>query len=120
MGKEIPPLGFTVARNLSRWMSARGLLDRDIEKLCGVGHKTVNNMRNGRHAPELDNIEKVAAALRIQPWMLLVPGLDDMVFTEEELKHLIENYVAAAPTSRTHIAGMAQVAAQAANQRKAG
>lgn len=119
MGKATPTLGETVAANLTRLMQARGMNDRAIEAACGIGHKTVNNMRHGRHAPELDNIEKVAAALRVKPWMLLVPDFADSAFTDDDIRSLIENYVAASPRSREQIAGFAHDAALAANHRKA-
>jgi transcriptional regulator with XRE-family HTH domain len=119
MGKEGSRLGKVVGVNLTKWMAARKMNDRDVERVCGVGHKTVNNMRHHRHEPELDNIEKVASALRVPPWMLLVPELDDVVFSDEALRSLIEDYVHSKPNSRLHIAGMARDAAIAATQRKA-
>lgn len=119
MGKETARLGKIVAANITKWMAARQMNDRDVERVCGVGHKTVNNMRHHRHEPELDNIEKVAGALRIPPWMLLVPELDDVVFTDDALRSLIEDYVSSRPSSRAHIAGIARDAAIAATQRKA-
>lgn len=95
MRKEWPSAVKTLATNLDRLLTDAGMSDRAAEKECGVGHKTINNMRHGRHAPELDTIEKVAKIFGMQAWMLLVPDINPALLRERRIHSLLDHYVGA-------------------------
>ncbi len=45
-----------------------------LEKASGVSQKTINNIDKGRHDPRLSTISKIAHALGVEPYHMLVPG----------------------------------------------
>lgn len=39
---------------------------RELERLCGIGKTTLNNIENGKISPTLFELEQIAAALKIK------------------------------------------------------
>lgn len=101
-------------------MKERGLVDRALELKSTIGHKTINNMRNGRHAPNLDNIEAVAKALQVEPWMLLIENAPLELLRSGKLQRLMSNFLAADARQQDALITIAESAAQAGNPRKTG
>jgi transcriptional regulator with XRE-family HTH domain len=120
MRNDIPAAVGIFARNLDRLMKERDLVDRTLETKSGIGHKTINNMRNGRHAPNLDNIEAVARALQVEPWMLLVENAPLDLLRSGKLQRLMTNFLAADARQQESLIALAESAAQFNNGRKAG
>lgn len=120
MRNEIPTAIGIFATNLDRLMKERGLVDRALELKSGIGHKTINNMRNGRHAPNLDNIEAVAKALQVEPWMLLVPNAPLDLLRSGKLQRLMSNFLAADERQQESLIALAESAAAVNDGRKAG
>ena len=68
-----------------------------------VSTKTINNIVNARHPPELGNLAAIADYFGVPLWVMLVPGLPlDMVAGEplKRLDKLIQNYIACTPAGR--------------------
>lgn len=62
------------ARNLSEAMAKRGMDQPDLELASKVGQSTISRALLRRGAVGLDVIAKLAGALGLQPWELLVDG----------------------------------------------
>jgi transcriptional regulator with XRE-family HTH domain len=72
-----------LASNLKVLMEQHPSLDTDrkLGKAAGVSHKTVNNIVNERHNVQLENVEKLAKAFKIEPFQLLCPDTDSAFLT---------------------------------------
>lgn len=76
MGKR-EPISDVLADNLGRLMKARGINSQpELHKLSKVSQKTINNIFNRRNAPQLDTVEKLAGALKVELYQLLCPVSD--------------------------------------------
>jgi hypothetical protein len=71
------PLDKLLAANLGRIFEARGITSaKKAEEQLKVPRSTVDRAWNCRSMARLDTLQDVAAGLKVQPWQLLVPGLD--------------------------------------------
>jgi transcriptional regulator with XRE-family HTH domain len=119
MRNEIPSATEIIAGNLDRLMAERGLVDRVVGKLSGVGHKTVNNMRQGRHGATLEKIEAVARALKVPAWMLLVPNAPIEMLRDGEVQRLVRDFLDCNPEQQKSLSNLAASAAEIAKQKQA-
>lgn len=94
MSKRRPHTTETLARNLNYLMEKHRYTERDMEQKSGVSAKTVNNMRNAKHKPSLENTEKVAAVFGLDAWQLIIPGLPNNLIESKSLRATVNNYVA--------------------------
>lgn len=77
------PLNHALAENLAYHMAKRGLKQMALAKLCGVGQTTISLYLNperrnlGREgkagSAKLTEVERLATALGLEPWVLLCP-----------------------------------------------
>lgn len=74
-----------LADNLLSQMALPGNEDRSsgpkLAAVAKVDRKSVNNILNKRHYPQLDLVEKLAKALRVDPYILLCPAEDQQFAT---------------------------------------
>lgn len=47
-----------------------------LGKRLGISQRTTNRILDASYATKVDTLDKMAARLCLQPWQLLVPGLD--------------------------------------------
>lgn len=52
-------------------MSERGINITELSKLTGITNANISNMIHGKTSPNLDTIERLAGALRVDSWELL-------------------------------------------------
>lgn len=75
-----------------------------------VATKTINNIVNERHSPELGNLALIAEHFDVPLWVMLIPGLDFQFLDKDrldKLKKLVDDYTKTAPGRRHHIEEMA-------------
>lgn len=71
-------LSTIVAANVKAHMEARGLKQTALATLAKVSQKTISNLLSNQDketrpkSATLESVEKVAAALKIEPWKLLM------------------------------------------------
>lgn len=65
------PADVALARNMVRLRTARGLTQRDLARLAGVGASVVSTAEARRRSPTLRSLELVAEALGVTPDELL-------------------------------------------------
>jgi transcriptional regulator with XRE-family HTH domain len=67
----------------------------ELEEASGVSRSNIYRYLAQDNYPALDKIERIARAFRLQPWQLLVPGLDPtnppVVFVTEAERQLYES-----------------------------
>ena len=56
---------------LKRVMTERGLNITELAKLTGITNANISNMLHGKTSPNLDTLERIAAALGVESWELL-------------------------------------------------
>lgn len=72
------PLKRIIAINIKALMDITPALDTQekLSKKTGIGQATISRTINAITAPNSNLIEKVAKAFRVEPWQLLVPGMN--------------------------------------------
>lgn len=61
------------SQNVKAQMKRQRLATAALAKRAGVAPKTLNNVLNGRHAPQLDVLVKIAKGLKVELWQLWLP-----------------------------------------------
>lgn len=61
------------ARNVRSHMAHQELTTAALSKKARIAPKTLNNLLNGRHAPQADVLVKIAKALEVEFWQLWLP-----------------------------------------------
>jgi transcriptional regulator with XRE-family HTH domain len=85
-----------VASNLRRIMDVRFLSHAQLGKKSGVSAKTIGNILRPDplvSGSTIGNIEKVARALNIEPWVLLIPGIPDELLLTDDLSRVVMCYL---------------------------
>lgn len=103
------------APKLRSLLESRGLsqseLGRQLKRRgTPVSVKTINNIVNGNHPPQLDNLTAIADFFGVPLWVMLIPGLPlDMVSSEPlmRLDQMVHNYIACTPDDRKHAENIA-------------
>lgn len=69
-----------LAENLNRLMACNLSLSSNpkLAKRSGVGLGTVARVRNADVSVNLDTLSSISTCFDLQPWQLLVPGLDPL------------------------------------------
>lgn len=95
-----------LARNVSILMRAREWKQTDLATHAGIAQTSVSNIvrADSGKSPTLSSIQAVAAALRVRPWMLLIPNVPEPMLRSPELPRLIDAFL------RLERQGAAQVA----------
>ena len=61
--------------NIRALLAQRAWTAPELARRAGISPKTLNNLLNGRHAPQLDVLQKIAHAFDLELWMLFWPQL---------------------------------------------
>jgi transcriptional regulator with XRE-family HTH domain len=72
--KTIPATRNTLARNLRRLRAKKGLSQEELADLAGLHRTYVGSVERCERNISLDNIEKLATALKVKPSELLEDG----------------------------------------------
>jgi transcriptional regulator with XRE-family HTH domain len=100
---------------LKTLLKLRGLSESELGRQMKrrgtpVSTKTINNVANGKHPPELGNLAAIADFFGVPLWVMLIPDLPlDMVSGEplDRLNQMIKDYVACSPDDRKHAENIA-------------
>ena len=79
-----------VRDNLARIMATKPEWSSSVKlgRLAGLNQKSVNNLVAARFDPQLGSLERLAHAIGIEVWEILLPGLD------QGLRDLVRAYTA--------------------------
>jgi len=100
-------------RNVKAQLTHQGLAGSELAKKAGIAPKTLNNLLNGRHAPQFDVLDKLAKALKVELWQLWLPEFPADAAHDETFPRLIETASKLTPAARKAVARMADLELQA-------
>jgi transcriptional regulator with XRE-family HTH domain len=100
-------------RNVVAQMAHREMSTAALAKRAGISPKTLNNVLNGRHAPQLDVLTKIAKGLKMELWQLWLPEFPADMSHDDTFPHLIETASKLTPDALKAVARMADLELQA-------
>jgi len=74
--------------------------------------KTIGNMRSGRHATDLDNLDAVAKVFGLNYWHMIMPNLDRDLLKSPSISRLVETYIGLKRAGRENIDRVAELEAR--------
>lgn len=101
------------SRNVVAQMTRQKLTTAQLSKKADVAPKTLNNLLNGRHAPQLDVLAKIADALEVDLWQLWLPELTVDMAHDANFPLLIRTAAQLTPTALKAVARMADLELEA-------
>ena len=107
----------TLSANLKMLMAETRLSGAEVARLAGISSKSVNNMLHGRHGPNLDHVDAVAAVFQLTGWQLILPGLSAALVKSGHLQTLLDHYTSASAEGRANIDRMAELEARYAEKK---
>lgn len=99
--------------NVRAQMKRQRLPTAVLAKRAGIAPKTLNNVLNGRHAPQLDVLVKIAKGLKVELWQLWLPEFPADVAHDVTFPLLIEIASKLSPDALKSIARMASLELEA-------
>lgn len=102
------------AQNVTAQMKRQRLTTAALAKRAGVAPKTLNNVLNGRHAPQLDVLVKIAKGLKVELWQLWLPEFPADMAHDQLFPKLIEMAARLSPDALKSIARMTTLELEAA------
>lgn len=97
------------ARNVIMQMTHQDLAPAALAKRADISPKTLNNLLNGRHAPQLDVLSKIATALKVDLWQLWLPDLPADIAHDETFPRLVETAARLPPDALKAVARLADL-----------
>ncbi len=79
----------TLAQNIKKFRETRNISQADLAFEAGISIPFLSDIERGNKWPSAETISKIAQALKIKPFQLFVPNLNQT----EENKALIENII---------------------------
>jgi transcriptional regulator with XRE-family HTH domain len=67
----------TFGRNLKAWRKARGISQEALAEVFGHNRTYIGGFERGERNPSLKVIERLAAAIDVEPFKLLMPPPED-------------------------------------------
>lgn len=92
------------ASNVRAQLSARGWSPPELARRAGIGTKTLNNLLERRHHPQLNILQKVADALELQLWQMWLPQLPADAHHDETFPRLVTNAAKLSAEARGRVA----------------
>ena len=107
MAMKNSPMISLVKTNIQKFMIQKGVTVRELALRTGLTEVAIRNWFSAaNYSPSLANIEKVSAALEIQPFELFCDIGDDAIPLTDEKKTLLEKYDNLTPKQRAAIMTM--------------
>ena len=85
----------TVITNITNLKRQMKLSNRDLARLSGLSDRMIGKILNGESEPTTNSLDKIATALRIRSWQLMLPDLDPSAIHGEKLDNLCHAYLLA-------------------------
>jgi len=90
------------AKNMKKYRKEAKLTQEKLAEICGTDHRYIGQIETGNRCPSLEYVERIANALKIEPYLLFFEGNNNenegflSLNTEQkqQLKSmLLENYL---------------------------
>jgi len=102
----------TFARNVALQMTHQHLSTVMLAERAGIAPKTLNNILNNRHAPQLDVLAKLAIALNVEFWLLWLPDMPLDAADSKQVHSLLRAVAKLTPASLKMVARLARSEAE--------
>lgn len=100
-------------RNVRAHMARQKLTTATLSKRAGVAAKTLNNVLNGRHAPQQDVLAKIAKGLKVEFWQLWLPEFPADMALDQTFPILIQTAARLSPDALKSVTRMATLELEA-------
>lgn len=101
------------ARNVKAHLAYGEITAPVLAKRADISPKTLNNILNGRHAPQLDVLAKIAKGLKCELWQLWLPEFPADMAHDATFPHLIRTASKLTPDALKAVSRMADLELQA-------
>lgn len=93
--------------NVRMQMTHQELSTAALAKRAGISPKTLNNLLNGRHAPQYDVLAAIADALKLELWQLWLPDFPIDLKHDDTFPRLVETAAKLTPEALKAVARVA-------------
>lgn len=102
-----------IARNIRQLREAAALSQAQLATKAGIGQTSISNMeRVDGKSPTAETLECVASALRVPPWILMLPEIPSDLSTLKHLERLALTYLSVGDAGRRTIDTIAEAEAR--------
>lgn len=99
----------TLATNVKRLREFHSWSQAELARRAGLGQTTISAVENPEgKSSGVDNIEALANAFSVEPWLLLVPGLPDDALKNHSFSKIVRSYAESSAEGRSNIARVAE------------
>jgi transcriptional regulator with XRE-family HTH domain len=92
-----------LARNVKTVRDLRGYNIADLVQRTGLSQRQLNGLERAEKSARLDTIDKLAKALRVPPWVLLMPAVDPETLIDQDLVKVTVAYARLPAAARQQI-----------------
>jgi DNA-binding XRE family transcriptional regulator len=101
------------ARNVKAHLAYGEISAPMLATRADISTKTLNNILNGRHAPQLDTLVKIANGLKCELWQLWLPEFPAEMAHDATFPHLIKTASKLTPVALKNVSHVADLELQA-------
>jgi len=58
------------SKNMRKYRKEAKLTQEKLAEMCGTNHRYIGQIENGSRCPSLEYVERIAAALKVSPYLL--------------------------------------------------
>ena len=62
------------SKNMKKYRKEAKLTQEELAELCGTDHRYIGQIETGKRCPSLEYVEKIANALKVEPYLLFFEG----------------------------------------------
>lgn len=106
--KKEPVIVKIFVENLQMVARCKRMTVADLHSLSGVSVRHINYLINGDRVPGIDVVEKLANALGVKPYLMLLPGLEEDMLATDGLDLMYQAYRLASSGGRQVLDSAAQ------------
>lgn len=109
-----------VGRNVYALRTHRGWTQGELSRRAGgdPGQTSISATERGVYAATLDTIQSLAEAFGVEPWLLLVPGLDPGAIDAGRVDAILKAYLSLPDDARAQLDRVAEAESRYSNLRR--
>jgi transcriptional regulator with XRE-family HTH domain len=92
-----------------RELRRRGWTSPELARRAGISAKSLNNILNCRHAPQLDQLVSIARVLELDFWQMWLPAAPDGFVADDTIPKLVFDYGRLSPEARAAVARIVEL-----------
>jgi len=72
------------SENMKKYRKEAKLTQEKLAEICGTDHRYIGQIETGARCPSLEYVERIATALKIEPYLLFYEGSDRALNIEQK------------------------------------